>query len=133
MKQLTISLFQGWTKQLLLIGTFVLLAMLGYLCLLILNNVNLAHTQSKLFLASVLFAFLLTTIMAWFGSRIFCAAFVGPVACAFSILVSWAVEDPSYLFFVIAQILLCALLFFLDQRATKILPVFPERQESANF
>ena len=116
MKQLAISLFQSWTKQLLLIGAFVILATLGYLCLLVLNSVSLAHTRLELLLASILFAFLISTIMSWFGSRIFCLAFFGPAACAFSVLVSWAVGDPSYLLFVIAQALLCILLFFLDQR-----------------
>lgn len=116
MKQLATSLYQSWIQKLLLVVAGISLFLLGYLCISVLNHVGTAQISSRLELPSVLFAFFIPTILAWFSSRFLGATFFSPASIIFSVLAAWAANEPSYLLFVVAQVFLCCLLFSLDQR-----------------
>ncbi len=116
MKQLTASFYQGWTKQLLLVASFLILLFLAYLCLFVLNGFSVASKQSYLMLAAILFAFFIPTILAWPGFPVISVTFFALGASVFSVLAAWVASQPSFFLFVIAQALLCFFLFLLDQK-----------------
>ena len=116
MKPITFHLHQGWTKQLLAAVSFVTLFLIGYLCFFVLNRLPTFGSYGFGALAILHFAFMIPLILAWAVSSLLCISFFVPTAAILSILIAWVVNAPSFLWFVVADALLCSLLFYLDQR-----------------
>lgn len=115
MKQLATISYTFWVKSLAIILAFFFLALFGYANLFLLSHIK-SLTIPGVCIPFILFLFFLTTILSWQGFKLLSISLFVPVACTFSILSSWATYSSIYLLFVPAQVILCLLLFHLDQR-----------------
>src|SRR3989338_3487684 len=130
MKQLATISYKFWVKFLALCLAFIFLVLFGYADLFLLSHIkNL--TVSGIWIPFILFLFFLTTILSWQGFKLLCLSLFAPVACAFSILSSWVTYSSVYLLFVPAQVILCLLLFNLDQRKRAEIIVYDVEIEKA--
>ncbi|MBI4358654.1 MAG: diguanylate cyclase [Candidatus Omnitrophica bacterium] len=116
MKALAIRLYQNWAEKLSLVASYLILFLLGFLCLTFLSRLSITSGGQQHVLSLVLFSFFIPIILSWIGSRIMSLAFFLPAAIAFSILTSWTTGSLRYLLFVPAYGLLTFLLFYLDQQ-----------------
>jgi diguanylate cyclase (GGDEF)-like protein len=115
-KPIDIRLYQGWIKQFLAVLAFASLFLVSYLCLYVL--VHLAHLRSYGFLTLTIlqFAFFISLILAWSVSDLLCIFLFAPVAATFTFLIVWVTRSPGFLSFILSDLLLCFLLYYLDQR-----------------
>ena len=116
MKPLGASAYLGQKRHTIAFVAFLALFFLSYLCLSILNRMASATSHSQVSLRLILFSFFIPTILAWASFREVAIVFFGPVAIIFCILTAWAAQSGSYLLFIPAQVVLCSLLFYFDQR-----------------
>ncbi len=115
MKHLMTVLYRPWIKQAALILAFLSLVALGYLHLIFLGRIKISPELAP-FLFFLSFLLFLPTIFAWFGFRLLCILIFLPVSAALAVLMSWATHSSAYLSFIPAQMVLCSLLLYLDQK-----------------
>ena len=115
MKQRVSLLDRPWVKQTTLFLAFFLLVAFGYSSLIFLSKAKILPDVVP-YLSFVLFLFFLPTILSWYGFRVLCIFLFVPSCSLFAILISWATHSTAYLSFIPAQIILCLLLLYLDQK-----------------
>ena len=132
MKKPAIISYQPWIKQIALILAFLLLAFSGYFSLTFLSRIESTPEMSG-YLSLILFSFLIPMILSWFGFRLLCIFLFVPLSLVFVLLISWVTHSSTYLIFILAQGILCFLLFYLDQRKEAEMIVYDvEIEKSVN-
>lgn len=132
MKQLVTFLYKPWLRQATLVLAFFLLAILGYFGLILLSKINVSPEAVRV-LPFILFLFFLPTILSWFGFRLLSVFFFVPLSWLFTILIAWANRSTDYLVFIPAQVILCFLLLYLDQKKEADMMVYDvETEKSIN-
>ncbi len=132
MKQLVTTLYKPWIKQAALILAFFLFAILGYLSLVLLGKIKIS-SEAIHYLSFISLLFFLPTILSWFGFRLLSILLFVPLSWFFTILIAWAVRSTDYLMFIPAQIVLCFLLYYLDQKKEAEMMVYDvETEKSIN-
>lgn len=130
MKQLVTTLYKSWIRQAALILAFFLLAILGYLSLILLSKIKISPEAVR-YLSFVLLLFFLPTILSWFGFKLLCVLLFVPLSWLFTILIAWANHSTDYLVFIPAQAILCLLLFYLDQKKEAEMMVYDVEVEKS--
>ncbi len=115
MKQRVTKSYRPWIKQINLILAFILLVALSYYSLIFLSKVQYSKTANT-YLSLMLFLFFLPTILSWYGFRLLCIFLFVPINAVFSLLISYVTQSSSPLIFIPAQVILCVLLLYLDQK-----------------
>ena len=123
-------LYRPWIKQATLFLAVASFSLFAYFNLVFLGRVKTAPELAP-YLFFVSFLFFIPTILSWFGYRLLCVLLFIPLSSAFTILISWVTHSHVYLSFIPAQLVLCSLLLYLDQKKEAEIVVYDVEIEKA--